>query len=259
MALEATDVLVVQKQTGNKDNKKLSVQQLSDYLATGPAVNFKGTANMTLSGDEPSSPQPGDLYINSATSSGAFAWTGGTATFTGTVIPNAQAIWVAGTGWAVTNNSGGNLGVEAVGAQLPVEVDSANPSNPIISVKAATTLSSGSNTSGVVQVATDADVAAGTAGTVVTSAQLKTTNEAISNAGGGTVTNVTGTAPIQVDSGTTTPAITIDAAAVGAPGAVALVDDSAVDATSALIAATPKYVADYYLVNDFSSLTDVDA
>ena len=80
MALETTDVFVVQKQTGNKENKKLSVQQLSDFLSTGPALNFKGTANMTVSGDEPSSPQPGDVYVNSATSSGAFAWTGGNAT-----------------------------------------------------------------------------------------------------------------------------------------------------------------------------------
>ena len=259
MALENTDVFVVQKQTGGKENKKLSVQQLSDFLNTGPALNFKGTANMTVSGDEPDSPQPGDVYVNSATSSGAFAWTGGNATYTGNVVPNAQAIYVAVSGWAVTNNAGGSVGVESIGSVLPISVDPTNAAVPIVSVNEATTLTVGSNTSGVVTVATDADVTAGTNGAVVTAAQLKTTNEAISDAGGGTVTNVTGTAPIQVTSNTSTPAITIDAAAVGAPGAVALVDDSSVDTSSALIAATPKYVSDYYLVSDFSSLTDVDS
>ena len=135
MALETTDVFVVQKQTGNKENKKLSVQQLSDFLSTGPALNFKGTANMTIAGDEPSSPQPGDVYVNSATSSGAFAWTGGNATFSGTVLPNAQAIWVAVTGWAVTNNAGGSVGVESIGSVLPVEIDASNAAVPIVSVK----------------------------------------------------------------------------------------------------------------------------
>lgn len=257
MALESTDVFVVQKQTGGKENRKLSVQQLTDYLATGPAINFKGSANMTQAGDEPNSPQSGDLYINNAPSAGAFAWTGGTNPYTGNVVPNAQAIYVGGTGWTVTNNSGADLGVETVQGTVPIEVDSTDASNPIVSVKDATTSITGPNTSGVVTVATNADVAAGTAGTVVTSAQLKTTNDAISNAGGGTVTNVTGTDPIEVESNTSTPVISIKDSGISQKGAVALVDDSAIAPTASLIAATPKYVADYYLVSDFSSLTDV--
>ena len=259
MALEATDVLVVQKQTGNKENRKLSVQQLTDYLATGPTINFRGTGNMTQAGDEPSSPQGGDLYVNSASSTGTFAWTSGTNPYTGTVVPNAQAIYVTGTGWTVTNNSGADLGVETVSGTVPIVVDSTNASTPIVSVNEASVLTSGTNTSGVVTVATDADVAAGTAGAVVTSAQLKTTNDAISNAGGGTVTNVTGSDPIEVASGTSTPAITIKDSGIGQKGAVALVDDSALAVSSSLIAATPKYVADYYLIKDFSTLTDVDS
>ena len=259
MALETTDVFVVQKQTGNKENKKLSVQQLSDFLNTGAAINFKGTANMTLSGDEPSSPQAGDVYVNSATSDGAFAWTGGNATFTGTILPNAQAIWRDVAGWAVTNNAGGSVGVETIGQVLPVEVDSSNAAVPIVSVKDATTLTTGSNTSGVVQVATDDDVANGLGSVVVTAKQLKTTNDAISNAGGGTVTNVTGTAPIQVANGTSTPLITIDAGNASVAGALKIVDDSALAPTNATVAATPKYVNDYYLVSDFSTLTDVDS
>ena len=53
-------------------------------------------------------------------------------------------------------------------------------------------------TKGAVVIASDSDVANGTAGVVVTADQLKTTNDNISNAGGGTVTNVTGEAPIEV-------------------------------------------------------------
>ncbi|MAL82722.1 MAG: hypothetical protein CMF11_00005, partial [Idiomarina sp.] len=101
------------------------------------------------------------------------------------------------------------------------------------------------------------DVASSTAGKVVTSAQLKTTNDAISAAGGGTVTNVTGVAPVQVANGTSTPAISVDAATTSSAGVVTLEDASSIDITSTTTAATPKYVDDYYLIKDFSSLPSV--
>jgi hypothetical protein len=47
--------------------------------------------------------------------------------------------------------------------------------------------------------------------------------------GGGTVTSVTGTAPIQVASGTTTPAITIDAASTIAAGSMSAADKTKLD------------------------------
>ena len=230
------------------------ITDLQAFLDTGPVINFKGTANATVSGDEPPAEDrvAGNLYINSATSAGTFAWTGGTSPYTGTVQPNAQIVWVDTTGWAVTNNGASDVGVETIQGTLPITVNSDTASSPIIGVNSATT-----DTEGVVEVATDADVAAGTAGKVVTSAQLKTTNDAISNAGGGTVTNVTGTAPIQVANGTSTPAISVDAASTSAAGVVQLEDASAIDTTSTTTAATPKYVDDYYLIKDFSSLTSV--
>ena len=202
MALEGSDLLVVQKQSGDNGMRKLSITDLQAFLDTGPVINFKGTANGTVSQDEPPVEDrvAGNLYINSATSAGTFAWTGGTSPYSGTIQPNAQIIWVNTTGWAVTNNGGDDVGVETVEGSLPITVNSDDASAPIVSVNDATT-----DSAGVVEIATDADVAAGTAGKVVTSAQLKTTNDAISNAGGGTVTNVTGTAPIQVASGTSYP------------------------------------------------------
>ena len=105
------------------------------------------------------------------------------------------------------------------------------------------------------------DVASGTGGVVVTAAQLATTNAAISDAGGGTVTQVTATAPLQVTNGNTTPSLTIDDGTFSAVGAVKLQDDS-VSAPASTVddaAATPKYVDSFYLIKNFSSLDDVEA
>ncbi len=194
MALENTDVFVVQKQTGGKENRKLSFQQLQEALGSGPAVVFKGVLNMTSSATQPAGPASGDLYINDT--AGTFAWTTGDG-YTGQVQVDARAIW-SGTGWSVSNPPSGDLGVEEVKNALPITVDNATPSTPIVGVNEAATTVAGdgtvtAQTSGVVTIATDANVAAGDDNFVVTSKQLKTTNDAISNAGGGTVTNVTGT------------------------------------------------------------------
>jgi len=256
MALEAADVLVVQKQSGTQENRKLTVQQLTEFVQSNPAVIFKGTADMTNAAVEPTNPQGGDLYINSATASGTFAWTGGNDPYTGTVAPNAQAIYVSAVGWTVTNNSGADLGVETVQGTLPIAVNSANDAVPIVSVNAATVLTSGVNTSGVVTVATNADITAGTVGVIPTALQLKATNDAIALLPTASVTSVTGADPIEVANGTTTPAISIKDSAVSQKGAVALISDSAVATTNTTTATTPKYVANFYLNRNFSLLTD---
>ena len=259
MALEGTDLLVVQKQSGDNGMRKLTVSDLSTFISNEQPITFRGTANATVANDEPATSEhvDGYLYINNANAAGDFAWTAGTDPFEGTIYPNASVIWQTPTGWAVTNNQPAtDVGVTSVTGSLPITVDSTNAASPNVSVNAAAT-----DASGVVTIATDADVAAGTANKVVTSAQLKTTNDAISNAGGGTVTNVTGTAPIQVASGTTTPAISIDDGTFTEVGAVKLQDDS-VSAPASTVddaAATPKYVDSFYLIKDFSTLTDVEA
>ena len=257
MALTGTDLLVVQQQTGNKDVKSLSITDLSSYLATQSPLNFKGSANMTVQGDEPavSDRVAGNVYINNATSAGTFAWTGGTDPFSGTVQPNAQAVWQDTLGWQVFSNSSASIGVESIGNTLPITVNSDNAATPVVGVNAATT-----TTSGVVTLATADDITVGTAGKVATAAQLKATNEAISDAGGGTVLEVTGEAPIVITgTATTTPKVTITAATTSDPGSVVLEDASALDVDSTSTAATPAYVAGFYLVKDFSSLDDVNA
>ena len=252
MALAAEDVFVVQKQTGQKPVAKVSVQQLSEYLASTDAIVYRGTANCTVSDDEPSNPQTGDLYINDAQAAGQFAWLTGDG-YTGVVQPNARALW-NGSGWDVTNPTSGDVGVEEIQASDPITVDSTNAAKPIVGVLSATT---DGTQIGVVTIATDDDVAAGTSSVVVTAAQLKTTNEAISQAGGGTVTNVVGQAPIQVADGTSTPLVSIDAATISVIGAVKIADSTAKDAAeTGAVAATPGYVDAFYLVKDFNSLPD---
>ena len=255
MALTGSDLLVVQQQTGGQDIKSLSITDLKTFLDTQSALNFKGTANMTVGADEPpvGDRVAGNVYINSAATAGTFAWTGGTSPYSGTVNPNAQAVWVDTTGWQVQNNAVGDVGVEEITATLPIEVDSATPSAPRISVTDATVTAVG-----VVQIATDQDVIDGTPDLVVTSAQLKATNTAISEAGGGTVLSVAGTAPIVITgAATTTPTVTITNASTDAVGAVQLQDASGIAATATTKATTPKYVNDFYLIKDFSSLPSI--
>ncbi len=64
------------------------------------------------------------------------------------------------------------------------------------------------------------------------------------SAGSGTVSSVTGTAPVQVATGTTTPVISVDAASTTAAGIVQLFDG--VGSTSTTTAATPNSVRQAY-------------
>ncbi len=262
MALEGTDLLVVQKQSGDNGMRKLTVSDLSTFISNEQPISFQGTANATVAGDEPASTKhvDGYLFINNATTAGDFAWTAGTAPFSGTIYPNASVIWQTPTGWAVTNNTPAtDVGVTAVTGSLPIEVDSSSASSPNVSVKDATTLTAGTNTSGVVTVATDDDVTNGASGKVVTAKQLQ---DAIGNAGGGTVMSVTGEAPIVITgTASTNPKVTITDGSFSAVGAVKLQDDGVSTPAKTVddAAATPKYVDSFYLIKNFSSLDDVEA
>ena len=257
MALTGSDLLVVQQQTGNQDIKSLSITDLKTFLDTSSALNFKGTANMTVGSDEPAVNDrvAGNVYVNNATAAGSFAWTGGTDPYTGTVQPNAQAVWVNTTGWQVINNSSASIGVEAITATLPIEVDDDTAATPRISIQTANVTRQGS-----VQLATDQDVIDGTPNLVVTSAQLATTNTAISNAGGGTVLSVAGTAPIVITgTATSTPTVTISDGTTGQKGAVQLQEATAIAPTEDAKGATPKYVEEFYLIKNFASLPSISA
>ena len=270
--LDGKDLFVVQKTTGTQQNCKLSVSQLQAFIATGPVINFKGTADATNAAAEPAVEDrvAGNLYINSALTAGNFAWTSGTDPFTGTVQPNAQVLWVDTKGWSVTNNSSSDIGVEEVEAAAPITVDNATPAKPTIGVNAAITTvdsegATTAQTSGVVTIATDSDITNETANRVTTAKQMAATRTLISQAGGGTVTSVTASPagnPITVTDGSADAVISIASAGNGTLGVVELVDNGtfvAAATASTTDVVTQKYLADFYLVSDFATLADVDS
>ena len=274
MALEATDLLVVQKQSGAKEVRKASLQQLNDYLQTEPGVVYKGQANFTDAGEEPGTKNVGDLYINDAPGPGTWAWAAGVNSGNITnVAAGDRALW-NGTQWDVIQSGAIDAGVTAVTASLPLSV-TGDAATPNVESRQASTTQNGH----VARLATDADVAKDGTGSntaVVTADLLKATNIALDAATAGGVSNVIGQDPITVTtdgtdgSSVNSPAIGIEDAAVGQKGAVELLDadtdlgkpsDSADYATWAAgldntMAVTVQGVAKNFVVSDFSSLED---
>lgn len=272
MALEPTDLLVVQKQSGAQEIRKASLQQLNDYLQTEPGVVYKGQANFTDGAEEPASKNTGDLYINNAPAAGTWAWSANSGGITN-VTPGDRALW-NGAEWDIIQSGADDIGVSAVTASLPLAVTGTAAEPNIISNQATTT-----DPGHVARLATDADVAKdGTGSTVavVTADLLKATNTALDGAIAGGVSNIIGQDPITVTtdgtdgSSTTSPAIGIEDGAIGQKGAVALFDgdvdlgnpgDAADYATwiSGLdntLAVTIQGAAKKFAVRDFSSLAD---
>ena len=257
MALEATDLLVVQKQSGGKEVRKASLQQLNDYLQTEPGVVYKGQANFTDAGDEPASKNVGDLYINDAPGSGTWAWSANSNGITD-VTPGDRALW-SGSAWDIVQSGADDIGVSNVTGSLPITI-SGTAGEPNVEIEQATTTAAGA----IARLATAADVSAdgtGETSAVVTADLLKQTNIDLAAATSGGVTSVQGVDPIEVsttdDGGTVnSPAISIKDAGFTQKGAVTLQETGSALATDVDKAATPGYVDAYYVIKDFSSLAD---
>ena len=272
MALESTDLLVVQKQSGAKEIRKASLSQLSDYLQTEPGVTYKGLANFTNGAEEPTTKNVGDLYINNAPGPGTWAWSVNSDGITD-VVPGDRALY-NGVNWDVIQCGTDDAGVTSVTASLPLSV-TGTAEEPNIESRQATVTDSGH----VARLATDADVAkdgTGSTTAVVTADLLKATNAALDGAIAGGVSNVIAQDPITVTtdgtdgSSITSPAIGIEDGAIGQKGAVELYDgdtsvgkpsDSAdyatwvatLDATKVM---SMQATAKNFVVSDFSSLED---
>ena len=272
MALQATDLLVVQKQSGAKEIRKASLQQLNDYLQTEPGVVYKGQANFTDAGEEPGTKNTGDLYINDAPANGNWAWSANSNGITD-VTPGDRALW-NGAAWDIIQSGADDIGVSTVTASAPLSV-TGTAGEPNIESRQATTTESGH----VARLATDADVAkdgTGSTSAVVTSDLLKQTNIALDGAIAGGVSNVIGQDPITITtdgtdgSSATSPAVGIEDGAIGQKGAVELYDgdtdpgkpsDSADYATwvatlDAAKAMSMQASAKNFAISDFSSLED---
>lgn len=226
MALESTDLLVVQKQSGAKEIRKASLSQLSDYLQSEPGVTYKGLANFTDGAEQPLTKNQGDLYINNAPGDGTWAWSANTNGITD-VRPGDRALY-NGTTWDIVQSGTSDSGVTSVTASLPLSV-AGTSDEPNIESRQATVTDSGH----VARLATNADVAkdgTGSTTAVVTADLLKATNIALDATIADGVTNVIAQDPITVTtdgtdgSSTNSPAIGIENGAIGQKGAVELYD-----------------------------------
>ena len=228
MALESTDLIVVQKQDGAKEIRKASLTQLSDYLQTEAGVTYKGTANFTDAGEEPTTKNVGDMYINDGVGApGTWAWSANAEGITD-VYAGDRCLW-NGTNWDVMQSGAGDVGVTEVQGSLPIEIKGTSET-PVVEIKTATTTDAGV----VARLATDADVTAntgsGSTSAVVTADLLKKSNEDILSATSGGLTSVQGVDPIEVETdgnnGSTinSPAVSIKDSAIGQKGAIAKFD-----------------------------------
>jgi len=257
MALEATDLLVVQKQSGGKEVRKASLSQLNDYLQTEPGVVYKGQANFTDGAQEPASKNTGDLYINDAPAAGTWAWSANSNGYTD-VTPGDRALW-SGTSWDIIQSGADDIGVSNVTGSLPITI-SGTAGEPNVEIEQATTTAAGA----IARLATAEDVSASGTGettAVVTADLLKQTNIDLAAATSGGLTSVQGVDPIEVATtggGATvnSPEIKIKDAGFSQKGAVVLQETGSAPATDVDKAATPGYVDAYYVIKDFSSLAD---
>ena len=209
MALLNNDLLVVQRVT-DQNHYKVTIEDLEKYIEASPSVTFKGKVDLTAdpAGQGVNPPSNGDMYINTEEGSSHSGWTGITAATL--VKAGDRVLWDSDPGvWVLISDAADPGGqVDSIVGQTPIVVDDSSVGSataPVISILDATD----PGDKGAVVIASDTDVANGTPGVVVTADQLKTTNDNISNAGGGTVTNVTGQAPIEVTNNTSTPVVSI--------------------------------------------------
>lgn len=254
MALESTDLIVVQKQDGAKEIRKASLTQLSDYLQTEPGITYKGTANFTDAGEEPNTKNTGDMYINDAPGAGTWAWSANAEGITD-VNKGDRCLW-NGTQWDVMQSGVGDSGVEEVQGSLPIEIKG-TAEVPVVQIKTATTTEAGA----VARLATDADVTAntgtGSASAVVTADLLKKSNEDILAATSGGITSVQGIDPIEVSTsggGATinSPEVSIKDAAIAQKGAIARQDS---DADLGAPSAQADYATWVGTLNDTDAIT----
>ena len=193
MALESTDLFVVQKQGGAKEIRKASLTQLSDYLQAEPGVVYKGLANFTNSGEEPASKNVGDLYINNAPGDGTWAWSANSDGITA-VKAGDRALYNGST-WDIIQSGSDDSGVTKVTGSLPIEVKG-TADEPNVEIRQATTTDSGA----VARLATAADVGSsgtGSTSAVVTADLLKQVNTDIENVDTG-VMSITADEPLSV-------------------------------------------------------------
>ena len=246
MPIQNTDLMVVQQ---GSTPYKVSTQTLKTYFQNGvtlnPATvaalggikvgtNLSVTADGTLSANVTGAltykgvkdftaapgvtPAVGELYVNSKAGTVDAGWTGlgGQAATVGEM-----ALW-DGTKWDLVGAGSATGTVTAVLADSPIKVDNTTPAQPHLNIDTVQKSTGGAGGNSGAMTAVMAEKLAGIS----------------SGAKPGTVTNVTGTAPVQVATGTTTPVISVTDASTTAKGIVQLADAAALAAGTAGLVVT---------------------
>ncbi len=121
MALNSSDLLYVQRPAGNDaGNYKMTAGDLVDFIASSPAVNYRGTVDCTAIPSGQINPDPavaGDLYINTGDGNVATGWTG----IETDPIVDGQRVIFDGSTWEIIGSTGGG-GVETVTGTAPITV-----------------------------------------------------------------------------------------------------------------------------------------
>ena len=207
MSLQVTDNFYVQR---GDDGFKMPAAQLIDFIANQEgSLNYRGTVrcdeapfNGANSGMAPNPALPGDIYVNTVDATVAAGWTG----IVGEAIQDGQRVLFDGTNWAIVGAEAGG-GLEGITGVDPIEVDSTDAANPVISVK-----DSAVGQSGVVVMATNDEPVAGDPDTaVLNKTHYVDLDDKISAATAGGVNQVVAGDGIDVDASTSTaPVVSID-------------------------------------------------
>jgi hypothetical protein len=243
MALDSTDVFVLQRATDTQPHFKLSLGELSNYIEASDTVQFRGARDFTNGAEDPNGDGTGrihgDMYVNNGA---GVDQANGWADMDGVVSTGDRAIWDGNLAkWELIRSSadsGGTL-VE-IRKTDPITVDGVDdPTRPIVGIRQATKGNDpDANSGAVARLATDEEVAKdGTGGTdaVVTADQLRATNIAVDAAAGGGLLSVIGVDPIDVavdgsnGSSTSSPAVSVKEASTTQIGVSEFVTQDEVD------------------------------
>lgn len=244
MALDASDVFVLQRATGQQPHFKLSLGELKGHIEASDTVIFKGVRDFTNGAEDPNvdgtGRNIGDMYINN---NADIDQPNGWADMDGTVSTGDRALW-DGASWELIRSNTSNGTLVEVRQSDPITVDALDdPTRPIVGIR---TASKGDdplvNSGAVARLATDEEVATtGSGGTdaVVTADQLRTTNIALDAATAGGVSTVIGIDPVEVfvdgtsGSAPTSPAVGVKQASTAQVGVSQFVTQSEIDTAAA--------------------------
>lgn len=206
---------------GIRIGNNLEIDPSTGVLNVNMPATFTFKGQIAPTDNAPGSPSGGDFYLFST--GGTLNGTWGNKTGANVAI-NDAIVWDAdNSGWDILEGLF-SAGVTSVSGVAPVQI-TGDSANPVVSVTAAT------------------DTAAGT----MSGADKAKLDSIQPNSDIGTVTEVTGNAPVQVVTGTTTPVITVSVATTANTGVTQLADATAVtngDAGKVVVASQLKATND---------------